>query len=324
MRLWCDADGSAAVIIDYTDQSGRWTIDATDAIDGQAAPDRRVPDGRVPTERVPTGRVRAMILAGHPGPTLANTAMIVALTFAGRPGIATVVIFTIAVLAGELSIGWANDVFDAATDAAAGRADKPIVTGRIDRQSVAIAAMIALAVGVIAAFVVSIETGVLNLAMMAAGWAYNAGLKRTLLSGVMFVIGFGLIPAFSGSVLPHQPWPLGWTTGAAALLGLGGHFANVLPDLAADRVSGVRGLPQRIAGLPHGALAVRLICLTLLLGASVLLVLAPAGAPHWWQLVGLSVTGALAVVGAVASGRTPFRAAMAIAGLDVVLFLTRV
>jgi len=40
---------------------------------------------------------------------------------------------TIAVLLGQLSIGWQNDWTDAERDRAAGRADKPISAGEISR-----------------------------------------------------------------------------------------------------------------------------------------------------------------------------------------------
>ena len=71
-------------------------------------------------------------------------------------------------------------------------------------------------------------------------------------------------------------------TAAAALVGLGAHFANVLPDLAADRATGVRGLPQQVAAR-WGPGAVRAVALVLLLSASVLLLLAsePAGGSRW-------------------------------------------
>ncbi len=249
--------------------------------------------------------------------------MIVLLALPGRPDVGRTVLFAVAALAGELSIGWSNDGFDAPADTAAGRTGKPIVAGLVSRRQVAMAAVIALVLGAVAAFLVSIPTGLINLVMMAAGWAYNAGLKATPLSGLTYVVGFGLIPAFAASVRPGHPWPQAWITGAAALLGLGGHFANVLPDLAADRISGVRGLPQRIAAGPAGATTVRVVTVALLLGASVLIVLAPGGPLRWWQLGGLVVAGGLAVTGVVSRGRTPFLAAIAIAVLDVVLFVTR-
>jgi hypothetical protein len=158
--------------------------------------------------------------------------------------------------------------------------------------------------------------------MMAAGWAYNAGLKSTMASGLMYIAGFGLIPAFAASTVPGHPVPPAWTSAAAALLGLGAHFANVLPDLAADTVGGVRGLPQRVAASSGGERAVRLVALGLLLTASGLIVLA-AGRPYRWPaLAGLAGAALLALVGARARGRLPFLAAIGIAALDVTLFVT--
>ena len=40
-------------------------------------------------------------------------------------------VFLIAALTGEMSIGWSNDAFDARRDTAAGRMDKPVVSGAI-------------------------------------------------------------------------------------------------------------------------------------------------------------------------------------------------
>jgi 4-hydroxybenzoate polyprenyltransferase len=118
--------------------------------------------------------------------------------------------------------------------------------------------------------------------------------------------------------------PLPWALAVAALLGLGAHFANVLPDLAGDRAAGVRGLPHTVAAL-GGELTVRLVALTLLLGASVLLAVAPGTGPRTSTAVWLTTGGLVAAValGAVAvrsRGRTPFRCALAIAALDVVMF----
>lgn len=246
--------------------------------------------------------------------------MIVLLAATAQPRGEHLVLFALAALLGEFSIGWSNDAFDAERDAAAGRADKPIPAGAIGRITVMTAAGVALATSVLLAFGVGVRTGVIHVVMMAAGWAYNAGLKSSLASGLAYAVGFGLIPAFSASTLPGSPLPQLWTLGAAALLGLGAHFANVLPDLAGDRVGGVRGLPQRVAEGPGGATAVRLIALGLLLVASALIVLGPGGPYGWPSLLGLGAAGVLALIGAVARGRGPFRAAIAIAAVDVLLF----
>jgi 4-hydroxybenzoate polyprenyltransferase len=270
------------------------------------------------------GRMRALIRSSHPGPCLAITAMTVLLAAGAgavsRAGWGTLTIFTVAVLAGQLSIGWSNDAFDADLDAAAGRTDKPIVAGTVSRQVVLIAAGVALVVSFLSAFAISIPSGLLMVPVVGAGWAYNAGLKATVWSGLMYVLGFGPIPALATSVLPGSPSARPWSVAAASLLGLGAHFANVLPDLATDRAGGVRGLPQRVAGW-GGERSVRLTSLALLVGASALIAWAPGVTTRWPVLAGLGAAVALALVAVRARGRTPFLCALGIAGIDVLMFL---
>jgi hypothetical protein len=165
---------------------------------------------------------------------------------------------------------------------------------------------------------VGTPTALLNLGITAAAWAYNAGLKATVWSGLMYVIGFGPVPAIASSAAHRAPdW---WAVGAAATLGLGGHFTNVLADLDADLATGVRGLPQRIA-VRSGAPAVRVVALVLLVVASVMAVLAGADPGGWPAIAGLAAVALLAVVGLVGRGRTPFRAALGIALVDVALLV---
>jgi 4-hydroxybenzoate polyprenyltransferase len=263
-------------------------------------------------------RAGALLRAGHPGPSLAIAAMITLLAAeAARHGTGPVLVAP-AALAGQLSIGWSNDFFDARRDTAVGRTDKPVAAGQVSRRAVGVAGLAALAVSLLLSLAIGEVTGIINVVMMAAGWAYNAGLKSTLASGLMYVIGFGLIPAFAVSTLPGHPAPRPVITAAAAALGLGAHFANVLPDLAGDEQTGVRGLPQRLAARA-GPAAVRLTALVFLLLASVLLVLAASGAHRWVALGGLAAAAVLAAVGARGGGRLPFLAAIGIAAIDVAL-----
>jgi len=166
---------------------------------------------------------------------------------------------------------------------------------------------------------ISVATAIIDAVMLAAGWAYNLGLKSTLWSGVMYLAGFGLIPAYAASTLPGHPAPRWSVTAVAGLVGLGAHFANVLPDLAADRATGVNGLPQQVAAR-WGEGAVRAIALVLLLAASVLLVVAASGSRRWVAVAGLGAAALLAVACGRGSGRLPFLAAIGIAAIDVVLF----
>lgn len=268
--------------------------------------------------RAPIGAL-ALINACHPGPSLAITAMITLLAAEAAPHGIGPGLLAPAVLAGQISIGWSNDAFDAARDARSGRSDKPIPAGAVSQRAVGTAAAIALAVSLALAFAIGEVTGIVNAVMMTAGWAYNAGLKSTLMSGFMYAAGFGLIPVFAASTLPGHPAPGPSAIAAAAMLGLGGHFANVLPDLAPDEVTGVNGLPQRIAAL-GGQAAARLCALLLLVLASGLLVLASTGPHRWIALIGLIAAIVLAAIGVRGSGRLPFRAAIGIAAIDVALF----
>ncbi len=267
---------------------------------------------------------RALIRSSHPGPCLAITAMTVLLAIGASAlslaGAGVVSVFTVAVLAGQLSIGWSNDAFDADLDAAAGRTAKPLVAGDISRSAVLIAAYVALAASFVMAFAISVPTGLFMIPVVGAGWAYNAGLKATPWSGLMYVLGFGPIPGLAASILPGHPSARPWSLAAASLLGLGAHFANVLPDLSTDRAAGVRGLPQQVAQVT-GERGVRLIALVLLLVASVLIALAPGVTYRWPVLVGLGGSIALAAIAVRAKGRTPFLCALGIAGIDVVMFL---
>lgn len=264
-------------------------------------------------------RVRALVIASHPGPSLAITALATLLAAEAAPHGSGPVLVAPAMLAGKLSVGWSNDAFDARRDAAAGRTDKPVATGAISARAVWLAAAAALTAGLAMALAISVATFFILVVGMGAGWAYNAGLKATLASGLMYVAGFGTIPAYAASTLPGRPWPAWPVTAAAAAVGLGAHFANVLPDLAGDRATGVNGLPQQVAAR-WGSGALRAIALALLLLASVLLLLAASPARRWVAVAGLAAAAVLGVIGARGSGRLPFLAAIGIAAIDVALF----
>jgi 4-hydroxybenzoate polyprenyltransferase len=265
-------------------------------------------------------RMRALVIASHPGPSLAITAMATVLAAEAAPTGFGPVLVAPAMLAGQLSVGWSNDACDAARDVAAGRTDKPVARGEISVRSLWVAAVVSVVAALALAAAISLLTmGILAL-LVGAGWAYNLGLKSTPWSGVMYLLGFGPLPAYAASTLPGQPAPRFWVCVAAGLVGLGAHFVNVLPDLAADLSSGVRGLPQLVAAR-WGPGAARAAALVLLLSASALLVVEASPARRWVAVAGLCVSCVLAVAGAVGTGRTPFRAALAIAGADVAVFV---
>jgi 4-hydroxybenzoate polyprenyltransferase len=257
-------------------------------------------------------RVRALIIASHPGPSLAISAMAALLAAQAAPRGIGPVLAGPAMLAGQLSVGWSNDAADARRDAAAGRTDKPAATGAISVRALWIAASAGLVASLAMAAAIGPVTAAITAVIVGAAWAYNAGLKATPASGLAYLAGFGPIPAFATSTLPGHPWPAWPVTAAAAVLGLGAHFANVLPDLAGDRATGVRAR--------FGPAAVRAAALVLPLLASVLLLAAARPARRWLAIAGLGLSTVLGVIGARSSGRLPFLAAIGIAAIDVALF----
>jgi len=267
-------------------------------------------------------RALALIRSSHPEPGLAVTvAMTLLAVGVGHRGWALPGIF-LAVCATQLAVGWVNDWLDAARDRQAGRADKPIAAGAVARRTVGLSGLLsALAVPFLAA-PFGLEPAVILTVATVVALLYDWPLKSTVFSVLPYLVAFGLLPAFIVTALPGHPAPPAWLVVAAALLGGGAHFANVLPDLDDDAATGVRGLPHRL-----GATGSTIAAAVLLLGATLTLVFGPAGPPSW---AGWSATAAAVVVlplGWYAARRAEgrrvamFRAVIVVALIDVVLLI---
>jgi 4-hydroxybenzoate polyprenyltransferase len=267
-------------------------------------------------------RALALLRSAHPEPggavTLAMTLLAVGVGHRGW-GIVGV---AAAVGATQLAVGWVNDWLDADRDRLSGRGDKPVAVGAVSRRTVGIAGLISsLAIPVLglpfgfAATVCITLVGVFAL-------LYDWPLKSTAFSVVPYLVAFGLLPAFVVISLPGHPWPPAWLVAAGSLLGGGAHFANVLPDLADDAATGVRGLPHRI-----GATGSTLAAAGLLLTATLTLVFGPPGPPSW---AGIAAAAAAVVVlpfGWYAAQRARgrpvamFRAVIVVALIDILLLV---
>lgn len=231
----------------------------------------------------------------------------------------TGLLVTAAVLAGQLSIGWGNDWLDRERDRRAGRVDKPVAGGLIAARTVRRAAVLA-AVSCVALSLASGPPGLLHLAAVGSGWGYNLGLKSTPASVLPFAVSFGLLPAYVVAAVSGPGSAPAWLIAAAALLGSGAHFANVLPDLADDEAAGVRGLGHRLGR--RGCVLAAII----LLGAAVLtLASGPPGPPGATAWVALGVSAAVGAGGFVRGqrpgSRAPFNAVLVLAVVAVALLL---
>lgn len=254
--------------------------------------------------------------ASHPAPALAVT--VLAGLLAGAMDLSTgrIALVVATVLTGQLSIGWSNDLVDLARDRRVGRVDKPLATGALPVAAARNACVVAVVATVPLGLACGLAAGGVHLVCTAAGWVYNLGAKATAWSWLPYVVCFGGIPVFVSLSRPDPVLPAAWLPVAGALLGVGAHLLNVLPDLTDDAATGVRGLPHRLGArwTPPAAVAVlALASVVVVLGAGV------SAAPG---AVALLLVAVLAVAAVRTAGRGPFLAAVGIALVDVVLLVS--
>ncbi len=211
---------------------------------------------------------RLLFASSHPGPTVTVTVLATVIAAAVGHPVWLVVLVALAVVAGQLSIGLANDWIDADRDRAVGRSDKPVARGLIAVGTVRTAAYVTAGLAVLLSLLLGPVAAVAHVVLVAAGWAYDAGLKRTVWSVVPFVVAFGLLPvvavaagsaglaeAGGGGGAGGGAWPAWWAIATGAVFGVAIHCTNVLPDLLDDAATGVRGFPHRLGLRGSGVLA---------------------------------------------------------------------
>ncbi|MFD4958190.1 UbiA family prenyltransferase [Microbacterium sp. NPDC058389] len=190
--------------------------------------------------------VRALWGSSHPGPTLVVTALALALGITTGLEPWRLVVLTVAVFAGQLSVGVSNDAFDAARDREVGRGDKPIARGDVAIGVAWAASAVLLAAALVLSLLLGWRMAAAHAIALGSALAYNAGLKSTPWSIVPFLVSFGLFPSFATLSAPDPAFAAWWAWIAGAALGAAVHLTNVLPDLDADAQTGVRGLPHRL------------------------------------------------------------------------------
>jgi 4-hydroxybenzoate polyprenyltransferase len=261
-----------------------------------------------------------LLRSAHPGPSIAVSVMTGVLAVAAGLDAWRVVVLTLAMFAGQLSVGLSNDWIDAQRDTAVGRKDKPIALGQVSASTVRTASIAAAIVAVAVTIPLGWLATIAHVAFIASAWAYNLGLKSTVFSVAPYVVSFGLLPLIVTLSRAQPTVASGWAWAAGALLGVAAHFSNVLPDLDDDRATGVRGLPHRVGPRTTGV-----VIAAALAGASASIVLGPGPGP-WYLYLGLTVSAVLALLCAVLvvrrlSTRLIFRLIILGALIDVALLV---
>jgi 4-hydroxybenzoate polyprenyltransferase len=261
------------------------------------------------------GTLRGYVMAAHAGPTVVVTLVMTVFAWSIGWRDAPLALVLLAVLVGQLSVGWSNDAFDAALDRAAGRGGKPTVAGAVAPRGLWRAAWVALVVAcVLSWWAAGPVGGSFHVFFLAMAWLYNVALSRTAWSWLPYALAFGAMPAFlylglDGSV---PPW---WTVAVFAIVATSAHLANALPDLESDRETGLGGLAVRL-----GRRRATVLCwLLLALGTGILVAVTWASSPVTSAVLVAGFAGAL-VLGSIRP-TAMFRALLGVVVLDVVALI---
>ena len=207
-----------------------------------------------------TRRIIGLLRASHFGPNLLVT--FISLFFASLywwEGPAIVI--AIGVFCGQLVVGWSNDVIDYKDDLLHNRQKKPLVSGQISLRLLqnSLRVMTPLAIVINLFGPLGFVGGGLSVLAIGLAVAYNFYFKFTIFSWLPYAIAFGALP--SCMALSKGQAPELWMWLGGALLGTSAHFLNVVKDMDEDRVSGIKGLPQRLGTKASVVTAIALIAL---------------------------------------------------------------
>ena len=170
-----------------------------------------------------------------------------------------------AIFAGQLVVGWTNDLIDFPLDSAAGRLKKPLVSQVVTRKQLQEGIAVALIVAVLLSFLgpLGVKGGWLHMLGLLSATIYNFWAKSTWLSPLPYAISFGALPwAIYAAADKHPPV---WLFIDFILVSIAFHFLNVIKDLEWDLHQGVLGTPQRIGLLKSVVGAITLITLAILI-----------------------------------------------------------
>ena len=205
----------------------------------------------------PLVKVGSLLKASHFGPTL----LVVTISFAialPQYDVNGALQIAIAIFAGQLTVGWSNEVIDYPLDKAADREHKPLVSGELSDSLLKKLIPVALALAVLLSLMSPLGAvgSLLHLLGIFSATLYNLKLKATIFSPLPYLISFGALPW--AIYLPVGNTPPLWLYSTLALFSLAFHFLNVIKDLQWDLDQKVFGLPQRLGKKKSIAIAIGL------------------------------------------------------------------
>jgi 4-hydroxybenzoate polyprenyltransferase len=247
--------------------------------------------------RTSLARLAARARIVHPFPSTLDAAVVAAVAaVAGAPA-ARIGLLAVAMLLLQFSIGAANDWADAPADAT-GNPAKPIPRGLVRRRSAALLAAVLAGAGLtLAAAAGGLAFSVACLGL-AAGLAYDLGLKGTRWSWLPYAIGIPLLPVFAWvGATGGLPAPFAVLIPLAVVAGAALAIANALADLERDRAAGTETVATTLGVERARRLGAGL--LVTAATAAIVTAIALGGPPGWIAVV---TAGGLVAIGGVRLG----------------------
>ena len=205
-------------------------------------------------------RLKSLLIASHFGPTV----LVVSISFSialSQFDLLDSIRISAAIFAGQLVVGWSNEVIDYPLDLAAKRMKKPLVSGLLQISVLRKLIPLALAATILLSYIspLGLIGTLVHLFGIFSATTYNLKLKSTVISPIPYLISFSALPWAIFLAAGEQP-PI-WLYLSLALFTVSFHFLNVLKDLESDINQGVLGLPQRMG--KNGSIIVAAVLATL-------------------------------------------------------------
>jgi geranylgeranylglycerol-phosphate geranylgeranyltransferase len=141
-----------------------------------------------------------------------------------------------------------NDYLDYEVDVANKRLDRPLVRGDISRKTALILSAIFFPLGLITAFLISVEALIFVLVVTALAFLYNAKLKELGLIGNAYVAFTMAAPFIFGGIIAEFSYSVLLLSLIAFLTGLGREIMKGIEDVEGDALRNVRSI-ARVYGI---------------------------------------------------------------------------
>ena len=189
-------------------------------------------------------QIHAYVALTHPWAVLIvmiATALFGMLAGGWEPPLDRFLLMLAGMLGGQIAIGATNEWFDRLADAQ-DKPHRPIPSGGVSPAGALRLAWFGLMLMTVAGAMLGVPELILLASGTGAGLLYNAGLKRTPLSWMPYLLALPLLPVWVWIVIDELRFELLWLYPLGAAFVLAIHLAQTLPDIAGDDRRGEHGI----------------------------------------------------------------------------------